>query len=588
VGQPRSELLGKSDYDFFCKQEAELFWKNDNRVFASGEPYGGEEKYTDTQGLTHTTLTHKSMITDPTGKRVLIGVITDVTELKQARIEAEAANRAKSKFLANMSHEIRTPLNAITGFTELLCMEENDASKRKRLNIIKKSGENLLSLIDDILDFSKIEADKFEIVPARFDIVEMLEYLKKIFAEQAEAKNLMFHLNFEMKNGAAFAPNVIGDQQRISQILANLLSNAVKFTSEGGISLTYSYEEGLAIFKITDTGMGIAKEKQDLVFAPFRQAEVTTSSNFGGTGLGLAISRRLVKMMGGTLTLKSAPDIGSTFFVRLPLTNVSEQGEPHRLTAESQNQIDGEAMVARWLLPGDYGYDRPEYVRLALLDLPSQIARLRDAIRRGRQQDIKFISHAIKGATGNLNMTEIYEAASAINDESVKKNYAVMVIEYFFKNLETILAAVPEAYFKDDMVELLKRLSRKSVTSDFKILMAEDNKMNQLLIIDLLRRVNLGVVVAENGRQALDMLARDHYDLLLLDIQMPVMDGIETVARIRKDENLKNIHVIALTAHAIKGDAAKYIKAGCDDYLPKPIQFAKLYQKVGAVMRSKI
>jgi len=587
IGHSQDELLGKSDYDFFPREEADEFWKYDNRVFASGRTHINEEEFTASDGAIHTILTHKSAITDLTGKHILIGVITDVSELKQARVTAEAANCAKSKFLTNMSHEIRTPLNAVLGFTELLCMEENDASKRKRLNIIKKSGENLLSLINDILDFSKIEADKLEIVPARFDIIEMLEYLQKTFTPPAEAKSLTFHLNFEMKKDAAFPPNVIGDWQRICQILTNLLSNAVKFTSEGGISLTYSYEAGQAGFKVTDTGIGIAKEKQDLVFAPFSQADVTTSRDFGGTGLGLAISRQLVKMMGGTLTLKSAPDIGSTFFVRLPLPNVAEQNEQYRLTAELKNMIDGEAMVARWLRPGDYGYDRPEYVRLALLDLPAQTARLRDAVKHDRQKDIEFIAHAIKGATGNLNMTEIYEAASAINDESVKKKYDINVIKYLFNNFKAILATVPEEYFKDDMAELLNRLGNKSETSDFKILMAEDNMMNQLLISDLLQRVNLGVAIAQNGREALDMLSRDKYDLLLLDIQMPVMDGLETIARIRADGDLKNLYVIALTAHAIKGDAEKYIKAGCDDYLAKPIKSAKLYQKIGTVMRRK-
>ena len=403
------------------------------------------------------------------------GIILDITALKQAQIAAEAANRAKSEFLANMSHEIRTPLNSIIGFSQLLLMREQDTDKRERLEVIKKSGQNLTCLINDILDFSKIEADKLDITAEKFDIAAMLDHLREIFVSEADAKKLSFNL----KKGDAFPEQVFGDELRINQVLVNLLSNAVKFTPKGGISLICNYAEGEAEFKVIDMGIGIPHEKQTSIFAPFNQADLSTTREYGGTGLGLAISRKLVQMMDGAISLKSEPEVGSVFTVRLSLPDASDKDKSHRPADSEAKSIDSEAIS----------------------DL--------------------------------LKLTGVHK-------------------------------------------------------SELKILLAEDNKNNQQLVIDLLAKVNLKIAVAENGRDALDMLASANYDLLLLDIQMPVMDGLETVARIRQDEKLKNLHVIALTAHAVKGDAEKYIKAGCDDYLAKPIKFAKLYQKVGAVMRSKV
>jgi len=508
-------------------------------------------------------------------------------ELKDAKIVAELANKQKSLFLANMSHEIRTPLNSVIGFTELLLTDENDVRKRKRLGMISRSGKNLLNIINDILDFSKIEADELEIAPQKFDILAMFELIQEMFEPLAAAKGLGFHL----KIADAFPGDVTGDSHRINQILVNLLSNAMKFTHQGSISLICTYKQEWATLKVVDMGIGIAKEKQDIIFSPFRQADDSTSREFGGTGLGLAITKRLITMLGGAITLKSEPEVGSAFTVRLPLPPASEDDASHRQTdkapAKAKPGTDGEAMVAQWLQPGSEGFDRAEYVRLCLLDLPSKLTHLRDAIMRNQRKDIEFIAHEIKGSVGNLEMTEIYEAALAINDEIIKKDYDINLIKRLFNNLEDILASVPDAYFKDEMGELLNRIGKKSVTSDFKILVAEDNMMNQLLITDLLERINLNVAIAENGREALDMLARDNYDLLLLDIQMPVMDGMETITRIRADENLKNIHVIALTANALKGDAEKFIKAGCDDYLPKPIKFAGLYTKIGSIIADR-
>jgi signal transduction histidine kinase/HPt (histidine-containing phosphotransfer) domain-containing protein len=512
-------------------------------------------------------------------------------ELKDAKTAAEQADKQKSLFLANMSHEIRTPLNSVIGFTELLLADETDARKRERLHLISQSGENLLNIINDILDFSKIEADELEIAPQKFNISEIFELTRETFAPQAAAKGLSFQLSFHHKTSESFPKNIIGDSHRISQILTNLLSNAVKFTHQGSISIICTYEQEQATLKVVDTGIGIAQKKQTLIFSPFRQADASTTRKFGGTGLGLAITRRLVKMMGGSITLQSEPAVGSAFTVRLPLPPALENNVSHCKTDLAKTEIDGEAMVARWLHPqsdnAPEGFDSEEYVRLCLLDLPPKMTCLRNAVMRNLSQDIEFIAHEIKGSAGNLEMTEIYEAAMAINDEIIKKAYDINVVKCLFNNLENILASVPDAYFKDEMGELLNRTGQKTVTSDFKILVAEDDMMNQLLITDLLERINLNIAIAENGRKALDMLARENYDLLLLDIQMPVMDGMETVARIRADENLKNIHVIALTANALKGDAEKYIKAGCDDYLPKPIKFAKLYEKIRAIIAAK-
>ncbi|MCK5674652.1 MAG: response regulator, partial [Spirochaetales bacterium] len=374
-------------------------------------------------------------------------------------------------FLANMSHEIRTPMNAIIGFTDLLYSAEEDTEKKSKLELVKISGRNLLSLINDILDFSKIEAGKINLENRSFSLGSTQDHLHNMYKRKAEDKGIDFNISVDK----SVPKTVNGDEHRIIQILTNVIGNALKFTKEGSITIDCKYNDGKALIKVSDTGIGIPSDKREHVFSTFTQADSSTVRKYGGTGLGLPISRSLAELMGGSLSVISAEGTGSTFILELPLPEVQE------------------------------------------VDKKSPLAAVRDS-------DIE---------------------AGDIHDEAAGKTI-----------------------------------------SRYKILVAEDNKINQALIVALLKGMGLDCDLAENGRVALDQLNEHSYDILLLDMQMPVMNGLETIKYIRRDKNLKDLYVIALTANAIDGDAKMYIQAGCNDYLAKPIDMELLQGKLDICFRS--
>ena len=410
------------------------------------------------------------------GKDILIEAFIDISDIKRyqdeltfARDAAEAANRAKSAFLANMSHEIRTPLNAILGFTQLLAGAETDREKADKLSIIAQSGENLLSIINDILDFSRIEAGKVVLEEADFSVTELCEKIHGMFSLRAREKNL--HLT--VSASGEIPPRVIGDSQRVRQVVSNLVDNALKFTDHGGISIECGYENGSAVFRITDTGIGIPQEKHATVFNAFDQLDPSPSRKYGGAGLGLAIVKNLVHQMGGSISLESEPGKGSVFTVILP-----------------------------------------------------------------------------------MKAAHVQAAAASVNQSPVGSD--------------------PQA----------------APTAPFRVLVAEDNDLNRQLMGKLLDTIHVEHDTAENGRVALDKLrnaraAGRPFDILLLDIQMPVMDGMTCLAEIRADRNLAGTHVIALTAHALTGDAEKFLDAGFDDYISKPMDIQNFFAKVRSLARAQ-
>jgi PAS domain S-box-containing protein len=580
TGYSREEALGKNPRILKSGYQPDGLYRRLWETISSGNIWQGEFLNKRKDGSEYWEKAVISPIKDDHGEVVnYLAVKEDITGAKQAaeeltiaKEEAEAANRLKSEFLANMSHEIRTPMNAILGFTDILLDEETKKGRRENLEAIKSSGTNLLSLINDILDFSKIEAGKITLERARCNLRSLIDYNKTIFNTVGRDKKLKFEVTVK----ESVPKIVLGDEHKINQILQNLLSNAFKFTDYGSVSLycSYNYSKEQALITVRDTGIGIPNEKQEIVFSPFEQADSSTVREYGGTGLGLAISKRLAEMMDGDITVTSSIGKGAVFTVLLHLPIVEAESDD---TIPVQNDLSpGEQMVKRWVSAMDGEKDMEDILFEGIQALPSKLANVEEAIDRNRQKDIAFFSHDLKGLAGNLGMTEIYEAATQLNDEATVEQYDKERIASLFTELTRLIELIPEHYF-------LGPRPREEVNGtmlDFNILVAEDNVVNQKLIKALLAPLQSEPTIVSNGREALDMLHARHFDLLLLDMQMPVLNGEEAVRRIRTDHELKDMYIIALTAHALKGDAERYINIGCDDYISKPIDREVLKEKI--------